>query len=58
MATGTANMASSARYFPSTIPVMLTGLVSSNWSVLLRFSSAKLRMHSNGMKISSTITKL
>ena len=41
---GRANTTTSARNLPSTMPGMLTGLVSSNWSVLLRRSSAKLRM--------------
>lgn len=51
-------MAHSERYLPITMPGMLTGLVSSSWSVRLRFSFAKLRMHKKGTKISSTMMKL
>ena len=53
-ATGTANTASWARYLPSTMAGMLTGLVSSSWSVLLRRSSAKLRIDSAGKMNSIT----
>ena len=49
-AMGTANTASWAKYLPITIEGIPTGLVSSSWSVLLRRSSAKLRMVSAGSK--------
>ena len=43
-ASGNANTAASARNLPATMAGMLTGLVSSSWSVLFLRSSAKLRM--------------
>ena len=53
-AMGTANTASWAKYLPITIEGIPTGLVSSSWSVLLRRSSAKLRMVSAGSKNNMT----
>ena len=47
---GAAKITHSAKNLPSTMPGMLTGLVSSSWSVLLRRSSAKLRMLMAGSK--------
>ena len=54
-AMGTANTASWAKYLPVTIEGIPTGLVSSSWSVLLRRSSAKLRMVSAGSKNSKAL---
>ena len=53
-AMGTANTTSWAKYLPITIEGIPTGLVSSSWSVLLRRSSAKLRMVNAGSKNSMT----
>ena len=50
----TAKTASWAKYLPSTMDGMPTGLVSSSWSVLLRRSSAKLRMDRAGSTNSMT----
>ena len=51
---GTSSTVTMARYLPRTMPVRETGEVSSSWSVLLRRSSAKLRMVSAGSKNSMT----
>ena len=55
---GTQNTAIWARNLPSTMPGMLTGLVSSSWSVLARRSSAKLRMDSAGSRNSSKMVQV
>ena len=54
MATGTANTVSMAKYLPSTTAVMVTGAVSSSWSVLEWRSSARERMVRTGITTINT----
>ena len=57
-ATGMRKMVTMAKYLPSTIPVRVTGEVSSSWSVRLWRSSAMDFMVSRGMAKSRMLVRL